>query len=283
MSWRILLCSDGSAESEAGATAVRGLGVLEGSAVVVLGVVESGHSSTPIEASVRRLADRLGGGPAAAEVRIRRGHPAEEILAEAEATSYDVVVVGARGRRGLTRFRLGSTASRLAHHLPTSLLAVRHPPARFERLLTCVSSEAVGTDTLRMTGTLASTASARVTVLHVMSQVALSWESPAEDLADTAETAIARGSMEGLLLRQSLEAVRRAGPDVEASPRLRHGTVVDEVLNEIREADQQLLLIGAHRPPSTRSALAPFLDDVADQLLTNAPCSVLIVRAAPGE
>ena len=72
---------------------------------------------------------------------------------------------------------------------------------------------------------------------------------------------------------------RLAAPEVTVSPRLRHGLVVDEVLAEIRQAKHQLLVIGAHRPPIASDRLAPFLDDVADQLLTHAPCSVLIVRA----
>lgn len=279
MRWRILICTDGSPEAEAGEAAIRGLGLLGDATAVVLGVVEARHPVAPIEASVQRLVERLSGVGVEVSARIRQGHAAEEILAETEAAAFDVVVVGARGRRGLTRFRLGSTASRLAHHLTTSLLAVRHPPPRFERLLTCVSGEGVGTETLHLAGVLASASGARVTILHVMSQVALSWESPADDLADTAETAMARGSEEGILLRSSLEAVQRAAPGVMAEPRLRHGMVVEEVMDEIREKDQQLLLIGAHRPPTARSSLAPFLDDVADQLLTNGPCSVLIVRA----
>lgn len=282
MKWRILLCSDSSPEAEAGETAVRGLGILEVSSVVVLGVAEPGHNTSAIEASAQRLVDRMAGSGAAAEARIRRGHAAEEILVEAEAASYDLVVVGARGRRGLTRFRLGSTASRLAHHLPTSLLAVRHPPQRFERLLTCISGEGVGAESLRLAGELGSAAGAGVTLLHVMSQVALSWESPVEDLADSAETAIARESPEGLLLRRGLDAVRDVAPGVAVAPRLRHGTVVDEVLDEVRDGSHQLLVIGAHRPIVSRASLAPFLDDVANQLLTNAPCSVLIARA-PGE
>ncbi len=66
-----------------------------------------------------------------------------------------------------------------------------------------------------------------------------------------------------------------------AVARLRHGLVVDEVLEEIRTLEPELLVIGAHRVPETRRAIAPLLDDVAHQILTNAPCSVWIARQAP--
>jgi len=111
-----------------------------------------------------------------------------------------------------------------------------------------------------------------------MSQVALSWESPSDDLAATAELAIERGSREGVYLLKGVEALGGSAPSVRVCPRLRHGLVVDEVLAEIRQAGHQLLVIGAHRAPQASRQLAPFLDDVADQLLTHSPCSVLIVR-----
>jgi nucleotide-binding universal stress UspA family protein len=37
----------------------------------------------------------------------------------------DLIVVGARGSTSLRRFMLGSVASKLAHHAPSSLLIVR--------------------------------------------------------------------------------------------------------------------------------------------------------------
>lgn len=278
MRWRILLCNDGSPESAGSEAALRCLGLLKDSEVVILGVVEAGHDEAAFRSALQALAGKLSADGVAASVRVRRGHAAEEILAEAEETYYDIVIVGARGRRGLTRFRLGSTASRLAEHLPTSLLACRGAGEPTSKVLICTSGEEPALETVRTAGEIAASAGADVLLLHVMSQVALSWESPADDLADTAETAITRGTPEGLHLRRGLEILREVGVVTQAVPRLRHGLVVDEVLDEVRESGTQLLAIGAHRVPETRRSIAPFLDDVAGQLLANAPCSVLIVR-----
>jgi len=258
------------------------LGLVEDSEIVVLRVHEPGHATAPIDVGLAELRSRLEVGGRTPDVRVRHGHAAEEILAEAETHSYDLVVVGAQGRRGLTRFRLGSTASRLARHLPTSLLACRRVPVAVERILLCTSGETPSLATLRFGSSLAVRAGARVTLLHVMSQVALTWASPSDDLADTAETAIARGTREGLHLKHGLEVLAQAGLRHPPTARLRHGLVVDEVLAEIRQGDHQLLTIGAHRPPEASAAYAPYLDDVADRLLTHAPCSVLIVRAPTG-
>lgn len=280
MRWQILLCSDGSPEAEACETMLRGLYLTERSDLVVLGVVEPGHDREALETSVRQQVDRLRRNKVSAEARFRKGHAAEEILAEAEEHTFQLVVVGARGRRGLTRFHLGSTASRLANHLSTSLLAVRRPPPAVENMLICISGQGAAAGTLQLAGALAAGSGAQVTLLHVMSQVALTWESPVEDLVDTAESALERKSPEGRILQIGLEGLRQGGLTTSVLPRLRHGLVVDEVLDEVRESNQQLLVIGAHRSPETRNAVGPLLDDVAEQLLTNAPCSVLIIRAA---
>ena len=278
MTWRTLLCSDGSPASATAATMLVSLRLTQDSQTSILGVLEPGHDSTRLERALQDLAAQLEAAGSRPEIRLRRGHAAEEILAEAESSAYDLVVVGAHGLRGLTRFRLGSTASRLARHLTTSLLACRQVPPSVDRILLCISGEEPSAVTLRVGGVVAGSAGATVALMHVMSQVALSWESPSDDLAATGESAIERKSREGLFLLQGMEALHSAVPAVTVTPRLRHGLVVDEVLAEIRQAGQQLLVIGAHRAPEASGRLAPFLDDVADQLLTHAPCSVLIVR-----
>lgn len=281
MTWKILLCYDGSPASAGGERLLRALRLIPGGDVDVLGVIEPRHPSDSLEGEVLDLAGRLAGEGVAAQPILRQGHAAEQILQQSEATSYDLVVTGAHGHRGLTRFLLGSTSGRLARHLSTTLLVSRQPPATVERVLICTSGEEPALGTLEVGAHLAAAAAAEVTLLHVMSQVALSWESPSDDLADTAETAIARNSREGAHLRTAMDRLKVAGLPIEPRPVLRHGLVVDEVLKQVRTSRSQLLVIGAHRPPAAASALAPLLDDVAAQLLTHAPCSVLIARRPP--
>jgi nucleotide-binding universal stress UspA family protein len=55
----------------------------------------------------------------------REGEPAHVILQVAQEHNADLIVVGARGVSGFTRFLLGSVSSKLAHHAPCSLMIVR--------------------------------------------------------------------------------------------------------------------------------------------------------------
>ena len=59
------------------------------------------------------------------EKYVREGDPAHTILDVADEKDADLIAIGAHGNTGLRRFMLGSVASKLAHHAPTSLLIVR--------------------------------------------------------------------------------------------------------------------------------------------------------------
>ncbi len=121
---RILLCTDGSSHGQAARLFGAGLACHSSQPATMLGVL-----AQPSERD--RLAQALedgkrwrscGPGP---EIKVRTGHPAEEILDEATPNRYDLVVVGARGRRGLTRFLLASSTERIARHAQLPVLIVR--------------------------------------------------------------------------------------------------------------------------------------------------------------
>jgi nucleotide-binding universal stress UspA family protein len=53
------------------------------------------------------------------------GDPAEAILAVAEETKADLIVVGNKGMTGARRFILGSVPNNISHHAPCSVIIVR--------------------------------------------------------------------------------------------------------------------------------------------------------------
>lgn len=65
--------------------------------------------------------------PAVAMVRHEAaGDPADAILAVAESTEADLIVVGARGLGAVERFVRGSVSTKVAHHSPCDVLIVEH-------------------------------------------------------------------------------------------------------------------------------------------------------------
>lgn len=61
------------------------------------------------------------------ETHTRQGEPAEVILDVAKEVDAELIVVGARGLSGLSRFLLGSVSTKLSHYADRSVLVVRQP------------------------------------------------------------------------------------------------------------------------------------------------------------
>jgi nucleotide-binding universal stress UspA family protein len=59
------------------------------------------------------------------ETEVLHGDPADAIGGYAEDNDIDLIVVGTHGRRGVSRFLLGSVAERVARTAPGSVLIVR--------------------------------------------------------------------------------------------------------------------------------------------------------------
>ena len=142
---RLLIGVDNSADSNAAVAAVCSRRWPEGTDVGLLAVVDT-VMSIPDGTNARSMkwievADEENWGqvrelfePAAqklrnkglhAEVLIRRGNPADQLLQEAHTWGADCVFVGARGTRGIDRLLLGSVSSAVAARAHCSVEVIR--------------------------------------------------------------------------------------------------------------------------------------------------------------
>lgn len=61
-----------------------------------------------------------------AEVIVEQGvSPADLLIAHAENKGIDLIVMGHQGKKGLSRYLIGSTAARVVRHAPCSVLVIR--------------------------------------------------------------------------------------------------------------------------------------------------------------
>lgn len=82
-----------------------------------------------LAASERREAEKLAGEEIPPDVswrvELRDGYPPATILAEAEASGCDLIVMGTHGRTGLGRVLLGSVTERVLHGAKVPVLVTR--------------------------------------------------------------------------------------------------------------------------------------------------------------
>lgn len=80
---------------------------------------------------LKRAAKILEGKGVVSEVEIAHGFPAEEILNQAEAGDYDLVVLGSHGTQGIRRFLMGDVAYKVIKHSTVPCLLVKPKELRF--------------------------------------------------------------------------------------------------------------------------------------------------------
>lgn len=271
---RILMCTDGSEFAD---EAIR-FGSLIARAtqaeVVVLGVLEKPIDAPRIQASLASAKQILAERGLAGTGKMRRGNPDEEILRETEENSYDLVVVGQYGRRGISRFWAGPVAERVVEHVRAPVLVVKGKRESISRLLICTGGTRFGDITVQRGIELARALDATVTILHVTSAVPLMYAG-LEEMDETLPELLQTDTREARHLRHEKETLESLG--VKGRLELRRGIVAEEILRAAREGDVDLIVLGSSL---VRGDLSRYLiGDVTRQVVHRCKRPVLVVRS----
>ncbi len=213
---------------------------------------------------------------------VRAADVGETILDEVQRQPYDLVVLGIHLHRSLNRLRPKSLAKHLAGHLSVPLLVVFPAWHRLERILVWTAGEEPDEFALRLAGQMAAEVGAKVTVLHVMSQVPLRADADVRDLERDADSLMKYRTREGEFLQQALEILSEAGVSPSMyEVKVRHGLTVEEIIEESEEGEFDLVVVGALQVPSRESwhELRELVqEDLAERVLMEAHRPVLIAR-----
>ncbi len=267
---KFLMTTDGSRHAE---EAVAYGGILAraiGADVTLLGVVEEPGERGIVEASMARCETILSG--LKVEKMVKSGHADEEILRESERECYDLVVMGSLGLRGFTRFLLGPTVARVVKYARTSVLIVKGARKTISRVLVCTAAPGEKAEMkVARAAKVARALNARATILHVFDEI------PLLDIEDREMMFLSgtpeAGTPEAEHLKRCLSIL--AKEDVKGEAKFRYGLVEDEVLEEVREGDYDLVVIGAHAALGVEKYL---LGDVATRVVEHARVPVMVVR-----
>ena len=208
-------------------------------------------------------------------LKIRVGQPAREIMAEAEAGHYDLIIIGERAsHRFLTRF-LGSTAAAIINKASCPVIVAKGQIGPLRRVLLCDSGANDPSVLSRFTNGLGGLLGqgVNICILHVMSQISAGPRVVGKQLRAGAKELIQTEAPEGRLLVRDMQALERL--HIHSDAKIRHGLVVDEILEEARSGDYDLVVIGEYRGVGWEQLL---LDNLARQIITKIDRPVLIVR-----
>src|SRR5207245_5033599 len=129
---------------------------------------------------------------------------------------------------------------------------------------------------VRLTGTLAAALHAEVTLFHVVAEPPAIYAHLVQ-LEENVDALLASGSELGRNLVAEKKALEELG--VAVNVRVRHGFVVDQLLDDMRETNYDLIVSGSSR---ARGPLRYYIMvNVTQSILDTAQCSVLVDRSHP--
>ena len=217
--------------------------------------------------------------------------PAEGLLELVEAHQVDLVVMGSKSAARKFPFLLGSTARTVIHHTGKPVLVVRgeiHPHADpLKVLVACDQNRWIdATGILREFSWPANTTCTLLHVTECYGDQMVEWMTT-EGAGDMPySVALAKEYEESVdhresLAQQQLEQLQQRGPLVIKNARIemQRGHVVENIIETVERDNIDLLVLSSRK----LSAIGRMLGSVTEALLTQCPCSLLIVHDEPGE
>ena len=273
---KILICSDGTQSTE---TAIHLGGSLAGplkAETTLLGIAETSQDEQPLRDALYKQAQLLQERDVSPAIVVQSGEPVRQIVDQTSKTNYDLVVIGARwiGATG-HYWRSAKTYEVIKAIQPPVLVAIGECQ-QLKRFLVCTGGKEFIDQALQLTGKLAAVVNASVTLLHVMAEPPAMYADLVR-MEENVDQLLESKSELGTNLGRQKKELERLG--VSAAIRLRHGIVVDQVFEEVREGNYDLIVTGTSQ---ARGLLRHYImGDLTRSILNRANVPVLVARAGP--
>ncbi|PYJ31729.1 MAG: hypothetical protein DME79_09720, partial [Verrucomicrobia bacterium] len=273
---KILICSDGMPPAEA---AIQLGGLLAEplkAQIALLGIAETSSDEQSLREALQKQAGLLDGRGISLDIIVQSGEPVRQIVDQTSKNRYDLVVIGARwtGATG-HHWRSEKTYEVIKSIQPPVLVAIGECK-KLKRFLVCTGGKEFIEQAVKFTGKLAAAVGASVTLLHVMAEPPAMFADLVR-MEENVEQLLESKSELGINLRRQKRELEKLG--VSAEVRLRHGIVIDQVFEEAREGDYDLIVTGTSQ---ARGLLRHYImGDLTRSILNRANVPVLVARAGP--
>lgn len=283
----ILFATDGSDEAAKAEQLLKTLPLAPGTTIHVLTVTAGAEWTMPewfvagehawARGAAERSAEALRRPGVATTAATHSGAIAYEVIEAAKELDADLIVIGSKGLTGLAGFFLGSVARNVAKHARGSVAVARALRNDLQQVVLGVDSSTHSEQAVDFVARLPLPEGATVHVLHVVpayqpyALVAPEFIVEYEEAVRVAKEKDAADA--GALTQAICERLKTAGKNAE--PRVVSGDPADEILKLTEQVGADLVVAGARGISVIEGLL---VGSVADRILKQAKCSVLLVR-----
>jgi nucleotide-binding universal stress UspA family protein len=273
---KILICSDGTSSAE---TAIHLGGLLAGplkAETTLLGIAETPQDELPLRDMLQKQAQLLLDQGISPNVIVQSGEPVRQIADQTSKTGYDLVIVGARWTGATGHYWRSARTYEVIKTIQPPVLVAIGERQQLKRFLVCTGGKEFIEQAVQFTGKLAAAVKASVTLLHVMAEPPAMYVDLVRLEEDVSQLLESKSEL-GTNLRRQQKELERLG--VPGAVRLRHGIVIDQVFEEAREGDYDLIVTGTSQ---ARGLLRHYImGDLTRSILNQANVPVLVARAGP--
>jgi nucleotide-binding universal stress UspA family protein len=271
---KILICSDGMPASE---NAIELAALLAGplkAEIALLGIAEKSSDERPLQEALEKQAQSLRTQNVRSDIVVRAGEPVRQILDQTSKANYGLVIVGARWIGATGHYWRSERTYEVIKSIRPPVLVAIGDRKQLKRFLVCTGGKEFIEPAVQFTGKIAAALGASVTLLHVMAEPPAIYINLVQ-LEENVDQLLESNSELGTNLRRERAELERLS--VPAEVRLRHGIAIDQIFEEVRAGDYDLIVTGTSQ---ARGLLGHYImGDLTRVILNRANCPVLVARA----
>jgi nucleotide-binding universal stress UspA family protein len=272
----LLICSDGTSSAE---TAIHLGGLLAAplnAHTTLLGIAEGSEDEQPLRDALQAQAQSLRQGGVSPDVIVESGDPVWQIVQQTSKSKYDLVVIGARWTGAVGDYWRSKKTYEVIKAIQPPVLVAIGERKQLKRFVVCTGGKEFIEQAVQFTGRLAAAVGASVTLLHVMAEPPAMYADLVR-MEENVDQLLQSKSELGTNLRRQKRELDRLG--VSAEVHLRHGIVIDQVIEEVRDGNYDLIVTGTSQE---RGLLRHYImGDLTRSILNRANVPVLVARAGP--
>jgi nucleotide-binding universal stress UspA family protein len=201
-----------------------------------------------------------------------QGDPVSIMKEEVRQENYEMILMGVHRRQRLIPSHFRVISQRIIKHSPLPIMLIRDIRGKLERMLVCTGGLQISQPVVELSTKLAGQAGLQATVLTVAAAVPSMYTGMME-MEETLEELLRTDTPLAQHLRHSAELLAKSG--IRAEIKVRHGDVVEAILEETAEGQYDLVVLGETQ---RQSLIGLLLGNVTQQIINRAPSAVLITK-----
>ena len=273
---KILICSDGTPSAQ---TAIDLVGVFAGpltGEITLLGIAEKLEDEQPLRDALHAQEQSLRQRGVTPDIVVQFGEPVLQIVQQTSKTKYDLVVIGARWTGAVGHYWRSKRTYEVIKAIQPPVLVAIGERKELKRFVVCTGGKEFIEQAVKFTGQLAAAVGASVTLLHVMAEPPAMYADLVR-MEENVDQLLQSSSELGTNLRRQKRELDRLG--VPAEVHLRHGIVIDQVFEEARDGNYDLIVTGTSQ---ARGLFRHYImGDLTRDILNRSNVPVLVARAGP--